>query len=62
MHWGWHGRTDLRNLVLLCHRHHWMAHEGGWQVVLTDGQDFHAVPPIPPGLPRPREPGLAPAA
>jgi hypothetical protein len=24
------GTTDLDNLILLCHRHHWMVHEGNW--------------------------------
>ena len=32
-HWIRGGPTDLDNLVLLCHRHHWMVHEGGWQLV-----------------------------
>lgn len=32
LHWCRGGRTDLSNLVLLCHRHHWMVHEGGWQI------------------------------
>src|SRR6267378_2033164 len=31
-HWIRGGPTDLPNLVLLCHRHHWMVHEGGWQI------------------------------
>jgi len=43
-HWTRGGPTDLPNLVLLCHRHHWMVHEGGWQFVLTDGQ-YVTVPP-----------------
>jgi len=34
LHWTiHHGPTNVSNLVLLCHRHHWMAHEGGWQLV-----------------------------
>ena len=33
VHWSKGGRTDLDNLVLLCSRHHWMVHEGGWQIV-----------------------------
>ncbi len=33
VHWSKGGQTDLDNLVLLCHRHHWMVHEGGWQIV-----------------------------
>ena len=39
-------------MILLCHRHHWMAHEGGWQLVRTDEGEVLAVPPRPPGLAR----------
>ena len=45
VHWSRGGATDLSNLVLLCHRHHWMVHEGGWQIVRVDGDQFRAVPP-----------------
>ncbi|HEY9287453.1 MAG TPA: DUF222 domain-containing protein [Candidatus Dormibacteraeota bacterium] len=39
VHWVAGGATDLSNLVLLCLRHHWMVHEGGWQLVrATDGE------------------------
>jgi uncharacterized protein DUF222/HNH endonuclease len=31
-HWGQGGPTDLDNLVLLCHAHHRLIHEGGWSV------------------------------
>lgn len=31
VHWGDGGRTDLDNLVLLCHAHHRLIHEGGWR-------------------------------
>src|SRR6266581_3492590 len=42
IHWIDDGPTDLANLVLLCHRHHWMVHEGQWQIVKTDdGQILH---------------------
>jgi hypothetical protein len=44
-HWIRGGRSDLANFVLLCHRHHWMAHEGKWQVVKTDAGDILAIPP-----------------
>jgi hypothetical protein len=30
VHWIRGGPTDLPNLCLLCYRHHWMVHEGGW--------------------------------
>jgi hypothetical protein len=44
-HWIGGGGGDLRNLVLLCGRHHWMAHEGKWQLVRTDEEEFLAIPP-----------------
>jgi hypothetical protein len=44
-HWAQGGATDLENLVLLCHRHHWMVHEGGWQIVRTENGDYLAIPP-----------------
>jgi Domain of unknown function (DUF222)/HNH endonuclease len=45
LHWGHGGDTDLDNLVLLCHRHHWSVHEGGWQLVKTEGHRVLAIPP-----------------
>ena len=30
-HWAKGGRTDLDNLILLCHSHHRLLHEGGWR-------------------------------
>jgi len=50
VHWAQGGTTELGNLVLLCHRHHRMVHEGGWQLVRTDDQRLLTVPPVPPGL------------
>jgi hypothetical protein len=44
-HWIRGGSTDLPNLVLLCHRHHWMVHEGKWQLVKTDDGQMLAIPP-----------------
>jgi hypothetical protein len=52
IHWSKGGETDLSNMVLLCHRHHWMAHEGGWQLVQTAEGEILTVPPRPPGLAR----------
>jgi hypothetical protein len=46
VHWSRGGPTDLPNLVLLCHRHHWMVHEGGWQLVKTDDGQLLTVPPM----------------
>jgi Domain of unknown function (DUF222)/HNH endonuclease len=31
-HWARGGPTDLDNLVLLCHAHHRLVHEGGWSI------------------------------
>jgi len=45
VHWIRGGSTDLPNLVLLCYRHHWMVHEGSWQLVKTDDGKILAVPP-----------------
>jgi len=45
VHWSRGGATDLGNLVLLCNRHHWMVHEGGWQIVRTEDQGYKTVPP-----------------
>ena len=45
VHWTCGGSTDLENMVLLCYRHHWMAHEGGWQLVRTDNRRVMTIPP-----------------
>jgi hypothetical protein len=35
VHWYRHGgRTDIENLLPLCHKHHHNVHEGGWQLTL----------------------------
>jgi len=31
-HWANGGETEPRNLLLLCHRHHALVHEGGWSL------------------------------
>lgn len=31
-HWARGGPTDVENLVLLCHAHHRLVHEGGWRI------------------------------
>jgi hypothetical protein len=46
-HWAHGGPTDLNNLVLLCHRHHWLVHEGGWELVRGDDGEINSVAPIP---------------
>jgi Domain of unknown function (DUF222)/HNH endonuclease len=48
VHWARGGTTDLGNLVLLCHRHHWMVHEGGWQLVKGESGRLLAIPPVRP--------------
>jgi hypothetical protein len=45
VHWINGGTTDLDNLVLLCHRHHWMVHEGNWQLVRSSDGRMLAIPP-----------------
>jgi HNH endonuclease len=45
VHWIHGGATELDNLVLLCHRHHRMVHEGGWQVVKSDDGQLMTIPP-----------------
>src|ERR1700680_488952 len=54
VHWAQGGSTALANLVLLCYRHHWMVHEGGWQVVRTEHQQVLAISPFTPIAPDPR--------
>lgn len=47
IHWARGGPTDMDNLVLLCAHHHWLAHEGGWQIALTDDGSLLSMPPRP---------------
>jgi hypothetical protein len=44
-HWTNGGTTDLPNLLLLCGRHHWMVHEGKWQIIKTDDGRVLTMPP-----------------
>jgi Domain of unknown function (DUF222)/HNH endonuclease len=46
-HWAHGGATDLDNLVLVCHRHHWLVHEGGWKLVRGDDGQMMSVAPMP---------------
>ena len=55
-HWIQGGTSDLPNLALLCYRHHWMVHEGGWQLVRTDTGRFLTIPPTVTFGPSPRGP------
>jgi hypothetical protein len=45
VHWIHGGGTDLPKLVLLCYRHHWMVHEGGWQILRGDDGGIVTIPP-----------------
>ena len=45
VHWIHGGTTDLDNLILLCHRHHRMVHEGNWQIVRGDDGRMLTIPP-----------------
>ncbi len=56
VHWTHGGTTDLDNLVLLCHRHHRMVHEGKWQLVRLDDGRLLTVPPTVTFGPRSRAP------
>jgi hypothetical protein len=56
VHWIHGGATDLPNLVLLCYRHHWMVHEGNWQIVRSDDGRFLTIPPMMSFGPRSRGP------
>jgi hypothetical protein len=56
VHWIHGGTSDLPNLALLCYRHHWNVHEGGWQIVRTDGGRFMTIPPTVTFGPSPRGP------
>jgi Domain of unknown function (DUF222)/HNH endonuclease len=57
VHWIHGGTTDLDNLVLLCHRHHWMVHEGSWQIVRDHDGRMLTIPPTVTFGPSPRGPG-----
>ena len=39
------GGTNTATMVLLCYRHHWRVHEGGWQIARTD-EGVITVPPL----------------
>jgi hypothetical protein len=56
VHWIHGGTTDLSNLVLLCYRHHWMVHEGEWQIVRADDGSIVTIPPTMTFGARPRGP------
>lgn len=47
VHWARGGATNLDNLVLICHRHHWLVHEGGWKLVRGGDGQMMSVAPVP---------------
>jgi hypothetical protein len=59
--WGRGGPSNLPNEVLLCHYHHRLVHEGGWQVVKA-GREFRFLPPEQLVIRRARGPGMRWAA
>ena len=46
----------MSNLILLCHRHHWMVHEGGWKLIQAEDDRLLAVTPTYGFLPPVRAP------
>jgi hypothetical protein len=60
-HWSRGGPSNLPNLVLLCHYHHRLVHEGGWQVIKV-GREFQFLPPDRVVMRRVRGPGMRWAA
>jgi hypothetical protein len=59
--WGRGGTNHIGNEVLLCHYHHRLVHEGGWQVIKT-GREFRFLPPEQLVIRRARGPGMRWAA
>ena len=52
-HWLHGGDNQPPNLTLLCYRHHYLVHEGGWQIVRGDDGRMLTIPPtVTFGLPR----------
>jgi hypothetical protein len=52
-HWAYGGTNEPDNLTLLCYRHHWMVHEGSWQIARdSDGRMLTIPPTVTFGLPR----------
>jgi hypothetical protein len=56
VHWIHGGGGDLKDLALLCYRHHWMVHEGNWQIVRGDDGRIVTIPPTVTFGPSPRGP------
>jgi hypothetical protein len=56
VHWFHGGTNEPHNLTLLCYRHHWMVHEGNWQIVRGDDGRMLTIPPTVTFGPSPRGP------
>jgi hypothetical protein len=57
VHWVRGGTNEPDNLTLLCYRHHWMVHEGDWQIVRdADGRMLTIPPTVTFGRPLPAGP------
>ena len=46
LHWIRGGTNEPHNLTLLCYRHHWMVHEGNWQILRGDDGRLVTIPPM----------------
>jgi hypothetical protein len=44
-HWLHGGDNQPPNLTLLCYRHHWLVHEGHWQIIRSDDGRMLTIPP-----------------
>jgi Domain of unknown function (DUF222) len=55
-HWIHGGTNEPPNLTLLCYRHHWMVHEGNWQIVRAGDGQMMTIPPTLTFGPSPRGP------
>jgi hypothetical protein len=56
VHWPHGGTNEPHNLTLHCYRHHWMVHEGAWQIVRGDDGRMLTIPPTVTFGPSPRGP------
>ena len=55
-HWIHGGTNEPPNLTLLCYRHHWLVHEGNWQIVRGDDGRMLTIPPTVTFAPQARGP------
>ena len=46
-YWRDGGKSDTEELALVCRRHHFYVHEGGWRLVVDEDGRLLAVPPPP---------------